>query len=188
MEFFLMFSYLCFSTVIIVQASSCSPPSFPANFLFGTASSSYQFEGAYLSDGKGLNNWDVFTHTPGKILDGTNGDIAVDHYHRYQVLKDRVVTLSAQTIDLLNNFRVLLEDVGLMEDLGVNSYRFSISWARILPKGRFGGINLAGIDYYNKMIDALLHKGIQPFVTLTHYDIPQELEDRYGAWLSPEIQ
>ncbi|RYR76214.1 hypothetical protein Ahy_A01g000821 isoform C [Arachis hypogaea] len=131
-------------------------PSFPSNFLFGTASSSYQYEGAYLSDGKGISNWDVFSHKPGNIVDGSNGDVAVDQYHRY------------------------LEDINLMEAIGVNSYRFSISWARILPKGRFGKINLAGINYYNRLIDALLLKGIQPFVTLSHFDFPQELEDRYG--------
>ncbi|KAK6149783.1 hypothetical protein DH2020_017308 [Rehmannia glutinosa] len=122
------------------------------------------FEGAVLTDGKGLSNWDIFTHKSGKILDGSNGDKAVDHYHLY------------------------LEDIDLMENLGVNSFRFSISWARILPKGRFGHVNMAGIDHYNKLIDALLEKGIQPFVTLTHYDIPQELEVRYGAWLRPEIR
>ncbi|XP_061347854.1 beta-glucosidase 47-like [Gastrolobium bilobum] len=138
--------------------------SFPGNFLFGTASSSYQFEGAFLSDGKGLNNWDVFTHKPGTIMDGTNGDIAVDHYHRYQ------------------------EDADLMEYTGVNSYRFSLSWARILPKGRFGKVNRAGIDYYNRLIEALINRGIEPFVTITHYDIPQELENRYEGWLSPKIQ
>ncbi|XVF27837.1 hypothetical protein REPUB_Repub14bG0143600 [Reevesia pubescens] len=137
---------------------------FPTNFLFGTASSSYQFEGAFLSDGKGLNNWDVFTHKPGNIMDGSNGDIAVDHYHRYP------------------------EDFDLMNYIGVNSYRFSISWARILPKGRFGSVNKAGINHYNKLINTLLLKGMQPFVTLTHYDIPQELENRYGAWLSPQLQ
>ncbi|KAJ7946265.1 Beta-glucosidase [Quillaja saponaria] len=153
------------STILIraLKESSDSSP-FPSNFLFGTASSSYQFEGAFLSDGKGLNNWDVFTHKPGTIMDGTNGDIAVDHYHRY------------------------LEDVDLMKYIGVNSYRFSMSWARILPKGRFGKVNKAGIDYYNRLLDALLHRGIEPFVTLTHYDIPHELEERYGAWLSHEIQ
>ncbi|KAK3024850.1 hypothetical protein RJ639_045067 [Escallonia herrerae] len=137
---------------------------FPKNFLFGTASSSYQFEGAFLSNGKDLSNWDVFSREPGNIMDGTNGDVAVDHYHRY------------------------LEDLELMEYVGVNSFRFSISWARVLPKGRFGKVNMAGIKHYNKLIDALLLKGIQPFVTLAHYDIPQELEDRYGAWLSPEVQ
>ncbi|XP_050208680.1 beta-glucosidase 46-like isoform X2 [Mercurialis annua] len=140
------------------------PSPFPADFIFGVASSSYQVEGAYLSDGKGLNNWDVCTHKPGKIVDGSNGDVAVDQYHRY------------------------LDDIDLMESLGINSYRFSISWARILPKGRFGDVNLAGISYYNKLIDALLLKAIQPFVTLTHFDWPQELEERYGSFLSPESQ
>eukprot|EP00261_Vitis_vinifera_P037067 XP_019078310.1 PREDICTED: beta-glucosidase 46 isoform X1 [Vitis vinifera] len=142
------------------------PSLFPSNFLFGTASSSYQFEGAFLNDGKGLNNWDVFSHEPGNIRDGSTGDIAVDHYHRY------------------------LEDIDLMVSLGVNSYRFSISWARILPEGRFGEVNAAGIDYYNKLIDALVLKvtGLEPFVTLTHFDIPQELEDTFGGWLSPKLQ
>lgn len=134
-------------------------------FLFGTASSAYQYEGGYLSDGKGLNNWDVYSHKPGNgIIDGSNADIAVDHYYRY------------------------LEDIDLMNSLGVNSYRFSISWARILPKGRFGKVNPAGINFYNKLIDALLLKGIKPFVTLTHMDLPQEIEDRYGSWLSPQSQ
>ncbi|KAF3437656.1 hypothetical protein FNV43_RR20412 [Rhamnella rubrinervis] len=141
-----------------------SSSSFPSNFLFGTASSAYQFEGAYLADGKGLSNWDVFSHKPGNILDGSNGDVAVDHYSRY------------------------LEDINIMKSLGVNSHRFSISWTRILPKGRFGGVNQAGINFYNNLIDALLLKGIQPFVTLYHNDIPQELEDRYSSWLSPESQ
>ncbi|KAI9124234.1 hypothetical protein K1719_005534 [Acacia pycnantha] len=136
----------------------------PTDFLFGTASSSYQYEGAYLNDGKGLSNWDVFSHTPGKIIDARNGDVAVDHYHRY------------------------LEDIELMDEVKLNSYRFSISWARILPKGRFGETNLAGINFYNRLIDALLLKGIEPFVTLTHFDIPQELEDMYGGWLSPQSQ
>ncbi|KAL9270721.1 putative inactive beta-glucosidase 14 [Drosera capensis] len=135
---------------------------FPVGFLFGTASAAYQYEGAYKADGKGLSNWDVFTHSSGThVEDGTTGDVATDHYHCYQ------------------------EDVELMAALGVNSYRFSISWARILPKGRYGEVNLAGIEFYNNLIDALLEKEIQPFVTLCHYDIPQELEDRYGGWLSP---
>ncbi|KAG5622869.1 hypothetical protein H5410_008087 [Solanum commersonii] len=144
--------------ILANQVSSSS------NFLFGTSSSCYQYEGAILSDGKGLNNWDVFTHEAGHIKDGSNGDVAVDHYNRY------------------------LEDVKLMEDMGVNGYRFSISWARILPKGTFGDVNMAGIEHYSKLIDALLQKGIQPLITLTHYDIPQELEERYGGWLSSQIQ
>ncbi|KAJ1271855.1 hypothetical protein BS78_06G157900 [Paspalum vaginatum] len=137
---------------------------FPASFLFGTATSSYQIEGAYLEGNKSLSNWDVFTHLPGRIKDGGTGDVADDHYHRFE------------------------DDVELMDSLGTNAYRFSISWARILPKGRFGKVNPAGIAFYNDIIDSLLLKGIQPFVTLTHYDIPQELEDRYGAWLDAEVQ
>ncbi|KAK7387785.1 hypothetical protein VNO78_22577 [Psophocarpus tetragonolobus] len=138
----------------------------PNGFLFGIASSSYQYEGAYQSDHKGPSNWDNFTHGPGThiIIDATNGDIANDHYNHH------------------------LEDIELIKALGVNSYRLSISWARILPKGRFGDPNQAGIHFYNKLIDLLLLKGIQPFVTLSHYDIPQELEDRYGSWLSPQLQ
>ncbi|CAN7081398.1 unnamed protein product, partial [Brassica oleracea var. botrytis] len=138
--------------------------SFPKDFLFGTASSAYQYEGAYLTDGKTLSNWDVFTSIPGKIADGTHGKVAVDHYHRYP------------------------EDLDLMHDLGVNSYRFSLSWARILPKGRLGDVNMEGIDHYNRMINAILKRGMEPFVTLTHYDIPQELELRYKSWLSPQIR
>ncbi|KAF3489845.1 hypothetical protein F2Q69_00057166, partial [Brassica cretica] len=137
---------------------------FPKDFLFGTASFAYQYEGAYLTDGKTLSNWDVFTSIPGKIADGTHGKVAVDHYHRYP------------------------EDLDLMHDLGVNSYRFSLSWARILPKGRLGDVNMEGIDHYNRMINAILKRGMEPFVTLTHYDIPQELELRYKSWLSPQIR
>ncbi|XP_024988226.1 beta-glucosidase 46-like isoform X2 [Cynara cardunculus var. scolymus] len=149
---------------INVLGANSSSSSIPRNFLFGTTSSSYQFEGAYLTDGKGLSNWDIFSHKPGNIADGSNGDIAVDHYHMY------------------------LDDLELMEYIGLNAYRFSISWARILPKGRFGTVNMAGIRHYDKLINALIGKGIQPFVSLTHYDIPQELEDRYGGWLSPQVQ
>uniref|UniRef100_A0ACD5UTA2 Uncharacterized protein n=1 Tax=Avena sativa TaxID=4498 RepID=A0ACD5UTA2_AVESA len=138
---------------------------FPPGFLFGAATSAYQVEGAYLEDGKGRNNWDVFTHThSGNILDGRNGDVAADHYHRY------------------------MEDVDIMHKLGVSSYRFSISWARILPSGRLGGVNPAGIAFYNRLIAALLQNGIEPFVTLHHFDLPQELETRYGSWLGAGIR
>jgi len=123
-----------------------------------------QIEGAYLEGNRGLSNWDVFAHKPGTIEDGSNGDTADDHYHRY------------------------MEDIELMHSLGVNSYRFSIAWTRILPRGRFGHVNPDGVAFYNELIDALLQKGIQPFVTISHYDIPQELETRYGGWLSPEIR
>lgn len=137
---------------------------FPQSFLFGAATSSFQIEGAYLEGNKGPSNWDVFTSIPGKIMDGSNAHVADNHYSMY------------------------MEDVEMMHSLGVNSYRFSIAWSRVLPKGRFGEVNLEGIQFYNKLIDALLSKGIEPFVTLNHYDIPQELEDGYGAWLNPQIQ
>ncbi|XP_020225823.1 beta-glucosidase 46 isoform X1 [Cajanus cajan] len=161
-----VFIFLVAPYQLLVLSNHLDLSPLPTDFLFGTASSSYQYEGAYKSDGKGLSNWDNFTHGhgQGRILDGTNADIADDHYNRY------------------------LEDIDLMKALGVNSYRLSISWARILPRGRFGEVNHAGIDFYNRLIDALLLKGIQPFVTLSHYDIPQELEDRYGSWLSPQSQ
>ncbi|XP_019172552.1 PREDICTED: beta-glucosidase 46-like [Ipomoea nil] len=141
-----------------------SPSPFPPNFFFGTSSSSYQYEGGYLSDGKGLSNWDVFTHQPGNILDGSNGDVAADQYDLYK------------------------EDADLLASLGVNSHKFSISWSRVLPKGRHGNINLEGIKYYRNLIDSLLLKGIEPFVTINHYDLPQELQDRFQGWLSPEMQ
>ncbi|XP_039154751.1 beta-glucosidase 18 [Eucalyptus grandis] len=137
---------------------------FPPSFLFGTATSSFQIEGAYLQGNKSLSNWDVFSHIPGKIEDGSNADVTDNHYNLF------------------------MEDIELMCDLGVDAYRFSISWSRVLPKGRFGEVNSEGIEFYNNLIDALLVKGIKPFVTLNHYDIPQLLEDRYGGWLSSEIQ
>ncbi|KAK7363724.1 hypothetical protein VNO77_05876 [Canavalia gladiata] len=159
----LLLLFASYALATISEGLDQSPP-FPSNFLFGTASSSYQYEGAYLSDGKGMSVWDVFAHKLDSVSDGSNGDVAVDQYRRY------------------------LEDIDLMEAIKVNSYRFSISWTRILPKGRFGEVNLAGINYYNGLIDALLLKGIQPFVTLFHFELPQELEDRYGGWLSPQLQ
>ncbi|KAL5730581.1 beta-glucosidase [Ranunculus cassubicifolius] len=137
---------------------------FPNEFLFGVATSSYQVEGAVLEDGRGFNTWDMFTHTHGKVLNGDTADVSDDHYHRHQ------------------------EDIELMDSLGINSYRFSISWTRILPKGRFGDVNPKGIEFYSKLIDNLLEKGIEPFVTISHHDIPQELEDRYQSWLSPRVQ
>ncbi|XP_042394641.1 beta-glucosidase 16-like isoform X4 [Zingiber officinale] len=149
---------------LLSSAAGIRRGDFPPSFLFGTATSSYQIEGAYSEDNKSLSNWDVFTHVPGNIEDGGNGDIADDHYHRF------------------------MEDINLMQELGVNSYRFSISWSRVLPRGQFGDVNTMAIQFYNGLIDALLHKGIQPFVTINHFDIPQELEDRYGSWLSTHIQ
>ncbi|XP_075091773.1 beta-glucosidase 18 isoform X1 [Nicotiana tabacum] len=137
---------------------------FPDGFLFGTSTSAYQIEGAYIEDGRSLSNWDVYCRINGRIPNGGSGDIADDHYHRY------------------------LEDIDRMASLGVNAYRFSISWSRILPRGRFGAVNPAGIRFYNNIIVNLLLKGITPFVTIHHDDYPQEFEDRYGAWLSPLMQ
>ncbi|KAK9077507.1 hypothetical protein SSX86_005844 [Deinandra increscens subsp. villosa] len=136
---------------------------FPPGFLFGAATSAYQVEGAYLEDAKSLSNWDAFYQSTG-YSNGENGDIADDHYHQF------------------------LGDIDAMHSLGLDSYRFSISWTRILPRGRFGKVNPAGIIFYNKIIDNLILKGIKPFVTLNHNDFPQELEDKYGSWLSPEMQ
>ncbi|XP_009135219.1 beta-glucosidase 47 [Brassica rapa] len=172
------FLFLCFNIITLASSSSTwydnhiSPRevsqeenfNFGNDFLFGTASSAYQYEGAYLTDGKALSNWDVFTSISGKIADGSHGKVSVDHYHRYP------------------------GDLDLKKDLGVNSYRFSLSWARILPKGRFGDVNMEGINHYNRMINAILKRGMEPFVTLTHYDMPQELECRYGSWLNPQIR
>ncbi|KAF8769384.1 hypothetical protein HU200_006611 [Digitaria exilis] len=139
--------------------------SFPDGFIFGTASAAYQYEGAAMEGGRGPSIWDTFTHQhPDKIADRSNGDVAVDSYHRYK------------------------EDVRIMKDMGMDAYRFSISWTRILPNGSLnGGINREGVRYYNDLIDELLLKGVQPFVTLFHWDSPQALEDKYGGFLSPSI-
>jgi len=129
---------------------------FPAGFLWGTATSAYQIEGAHDTGGKGRSIWDTFAHTPGKIYADQTGDVACDHYHRYR------------------------DDVALMADLGLNAYRFSVSWPRVLPSGN-GASNAAGLDFYHRLVDALLDHGIRPFVTLYHWDLPQALEDR-GGW------
>ncbi len=129
---------------------------FPHDFFFGAASAAYQVEGAWNEDGKGVSNWDVFSKIPGKTFEGTNGDIAVDHYHRYK------------------------EDIRLMAEMGLESYRFSVAWTRIIPDGD-GEINPQGLAFYNALIDECLHYGIVPFVTLYHWDLPQVLEEA-GGW------
>ncbi|XP_044474047.1 beta-glucosidase 18-like isoform X2 [Mangifera indica] len=161
---FHLFSSLSFDVFSNQNDEDVNRSQYPSGFLFGTSTSSYQVEGGYLEDGKGLSNWDFFSHIQGKIVNNDNGDVADDHYHRF------------------------LEDIEIMQSLGVNAYRFSISWARILPRGRFGELNPSGIMFYNNVIDHLLLRGIEPFVTIFHFDSPQELEDRYGSWLSPLIQ
>ncbi|KAH9329987.1 hypothetical protein KI387_002095, partial [Taxus chinensis] len=135
---------------------------FPSDFVFGVGSAAYQYEGAAREDGRGPSIWDTFSHTPGKVTDNSNGDVANDQYHRYK------------------------EDVKLLADLGVASYRFSISWSRIFPKGR-GMVNKKGVAYYNNLIDELLNYGIQPFVTIYHWDLPQALYDEYGGFVSDKI-
>ncbi len=132
--------------------------SFPENFLWGAATASYQIEGAWNEDGKGESIWDRFAHTPGNIKNGDTGDIGCNHYHRWR------------------------EDIEIMKALGLSAYRFSISWARVLPSGR-GTINQAGLDFYNRLVDALLEAEIQPFITLYHWDLPQALQDE-GGWSS----
>lgn len=134
---------------------------FPADFCWGTATASYQIEGAAHEDGRGESIWDRFCATPGNVLNNDNGDIACDHYHRYR------------------------EDVQLMKQLGLNAYRFSIAWPRILPTGR-GQVNTAGLDFYDQLVDALLAEDIEPFATLYHWDLPQALQDEVGGWASRE--
>lgn len=133
---------------------------FPRDFIWGTATASYQIEGASLQDGRGECIWHRFSHTPGKVKNGDTGDVACDHYHRYK------------------------DDVALMRQLGLQAYRFSISWPRVIPDGT-GSRNPAGLDFYDRLVDELLAAGIQPFATLFHWDLPQALQDR-GGWANPD--
>ncbi|PKA60205.1 Beta-glucosidase 4 [Apostasia shenzhenica] len=144
-------------------AGELSRSDFPANFVFGVATSAYQVEGARNEDGKGDSIWDIFSQKNGNIKDGSNGNIAVDHYHRYK------------------------EDVELISKLGFQAYRFSISWSRIFPDGFGDKVNDKGIAYYNSLIDFLLAKGIQPYVTLYHWDLPYKLHESVGGWLSEKV-
>ncbi len=135
---------------------------FPEGFLFGAATSAYQVEGSPLADGAGESIWHRFAHTPGRMLgEGAAADVACDHYRRYR------------------------DDVAIMRDLGLQAYRLSIAWSRILPAGR-GAVNQAGLDFYARLVDLLLERAIQPMVTLYHWDLPAALDDQ-GGWLDPEI-
>jgi beta-glucosidase len=130
--------------------------SFPAGFTWGAATAAYQIEGAANEDGRGESVWDRFSATPGKVRNGDSGAVACDFYHRYH------------------------DDIALMRELGIDAFRFSIAWPRVLPEGR-GRVNQAGLDFYDRLVDELLGNGIAPFVTLFHWDTPQAIEDA-GGW------
>lgn len=134
---------------------------FAKDFVWGAATSSYQIEGTGRDSGKGQNIWDVFTKEPGRVYEGHTGDIACDHYHRFR------------------------EDVAYMKELGLKGYRFSIDWSRVLPEGT-GKVNEKGIDFYNALIDELLEQGIEPYITLYHWELPYKIYKR-GGWMNPEI-
>ncbi len=134
---------------------------FPQDFMWGCATAAYQIEGSPLADGAGPSIWQRFAHTPGMTRDGDTGDVACDHYRRWH------------------------GDIALMSELGLNAYRFSISWSRIFPEGK-GRINQKGLDFYSRLVDGLLEAGIEPTATLFHWDLPAALDDR-GGWLNPDI-
>ncbi len=132
--------------------------SFPRDFLWGAATAAYQIEGSPTADGKGESIWDRFAHTAGRIIDGTTGDTACDHYRRWET------------------------DLALLADLGLNAYRFSVAWTRIFPEGK-GRPNQRGLDFYRRLVDGLAARGIAPMATIYHWDLPQALEDA-GGWRS----
>src|SRR4051812_32776397 len=136
-------------------------PAFPADFLWGGATSAYQVEGSPLADGAGPSIWQRFAHTPGMMKNGDTGDVACDHYNRYR------------------------DDVAMMKALGLKAYRFSISWSRVLPEGT-GRVNAGGLGFYERLVDELLANGIQPLPTLYHWDLPAALDDR-GGWLNRDV-
>ncbi|XP_030966892.1 beta-glucosidase 17-like isoform X3 [Quercus lobata] len=156
---------LLFVVYFFACTESLSRRDFPAGFIFGGASSAYQYEGAAFQHGKGPSIWDTFTREhPEKIADHTTGDIADDFYYHFK------------------------GDIALMKEIGLDFFRFSISWARILPKGKIsGGVNQKGITFYNNLINELLSQGLKPFITLFHWDVPQALEEEYGGFLSQNI-
>jgi beta-glucosidase len=135
----------------------------PPDFEWGFATAAYQIEGAVAEDGRGKSIWDTFCHLEPSRTNGANGDVACNHYHRFE------------------------EDFDLLTKYGAKAYRFSLSWSRIIPEGgRDDAVNEKGIEFYNKLIDALLRRGITPWATLYHWDLPQGLHDRYGGWLNVE--
>ena len=165
LSFIVLVDSLAHSWAINIVSHELNRNDFPKGFVFGTASSAYQVEGAAKEGGKGASIWDTFSHNSSTMIaDGTTGDVALDFYHRYK------------------------EDVKILKEMGMNGLRFSISWPRLLPNGSLsGGVNKQGIDYYNNLINELLSNGIEPFVTIFHWDLPQALEDEYNGFLSPRI-
>lgn len=147
-------------TSILAEGVVTVEQTFPSDFLWGVATSSYQIEGATEVDGRGPSIWDTFSRTPGKVKNGDTGDIACDHYHRYP------------------------EDIALLQELGIKAYRFSISWPRLFPNGD-SKREERGFDFYNRLINALIEAGIEPMATLYHWDLPQPLEDQ-GGWANRE--
>ncbi len=131
--------------------------SFPKDFLWGSASAAYQIEGASNIDGKGPSIWDEFSHIEGNTFKNTNGDVAIDFYNKFE------------------------EDIELMKEMNLKTYRFSISWPRIMPNG-YGDVNKKGIDFYHKVIDKLIEYGIEPIITIYHWDLPKQLQDDYLGW------
>src|SRR3989338_9134591 len=138
-----------------------SRPMNKGEFLWGVSTSAYQIEGAHDQDGRTPSIWDTFSHTPGKVANNDNGDAACDHYHLWE------------------------SDLDLMAELGVQGYRFSVSWSRFLSNGVKR--NPRGIDFYNRLVDGLLKRNIKPFLTLYHWDLPQEFYDDRGGWLNPDV-
>ena len=134
--------------------------SFTADFVWGAATSAYQIEGAWNEDGRGPSIWDICCHEGGHVYESHTGDVACDHYHRFR------------------------EDVALMREIGLKAYRFSLSWSRLLPEGT-GKVNEAGVRFYSGLIDALLEHGIEPYITLFHWDLPYALY-QWGGWMNPE--
>lgn len=137
-----------FANNILKGVVNMSKITFPKDFIWGSATAAYQIEGAYNEDGKGESIWDRFSHTPGNIADGHTGDVACDHYHRYE------------------------EDIKIMKEIGIKSYRFSISWPRIFPEGT-GKLNQKGLDFYKRLTNLLLENGIMPAITLYHWTFPK---------------
>jgi beta-glucosidase len=149
--------------LLLVTVNTLTTTTFPKDFVWGTATSAYQIEGGYNEGGRGMSIWDVFSHTPNKTANGETGDIADDHYHK------------------------VVQDVQILKELGAKNYRMSLSWSRIMSDGTINTLNQQGIDYYNREIDLLKRNGLDVYVTLYHWDLPQFLHEKYGGWLNATI-